>query len=84
MALNAADTIQAQHSLKKMMVHQSVTLHQASMEHLAGMYLREDTKSQAKRLRAAAKCQSVYQQGLLTLKKLRQTGNQRIVAQYAM
>ena len=82
MAFDAADTIQAQNSLEKMLVHQLVTLHRASMEHLAGMSPREDIKSQAKRLHAAAKCQSVYQQGLLTLKKLRQTGNQRIVVQY--
>jgi hypothetical protein len=52
------------------------------MEHLARMPSWEDTTNQAKRLRAVTKCQSTYQQGLLTLKKLRQTGNQRILVQY--
>ncbi len=82
MALDAIDSIQARNSLEKMLMHQLVSLHQATMEHLAGMSPREDTRDQAKRLHAAAKCQSVYQQGLLTLKKLRQTGTQRIVVQY--
>lgn len=41
-----------------------------------------DVASQAKRLNAAARCMSVYQQGLLTLRKLRQSGHQRISVQY--
>ncbi len=82
MALDAADSIQARNSLEKMLVHQLVTLHQATMDHLALTSSREDATSQAKRLHAAARCQSIYQQGLLTLKKLRQNGNQRILVQY--
>lgn len=38
--------------------------------------------AQAKRLNAAARCMAVYQQGMLTLHKLRQNGQQRITVQY--
>ena len=40
------------------------------------------TAAQAKRLNAAARCMSVYQQGLLALHKMRQNGQQRIMVQY--
>lgn len=81
MALDAADSMQAQNSLEKMLMHQVTTLHQVTMDHFATISSRDNATSLPKRLRAAAKCQSVYQQGLLTLKKLRQTGNQRILVQ---
>ena len=38
--------------------------------------------AQAKRLNVAARCMTVYQQGLLALHKVRQNGQQRITVQY--
>ena len=71
MALDAADSIQAQNSLEKMLAHQLATLHHVTMEHLALISPRQEAISRTKFLHAAAKCQSVFQAGLLTLKKLR-------------
>lgn len=82
MALDAADSIQAQNSLEKMLVHQLTTLHHVTMEQLALISSRQEATSRRKHLHAAAKCQSVFQAGLLSLKKLRQTGHQRILVQY--
>src|SRR5262245_42783326 len=71
-----------QDSLEKMLAHQLATVHQVVMDHMAFIPSRYDVAGQAKRLNAAARCMSVYQQGLLTLRKLRQGGHQRISVQY--
>lgn len=52
------------------------------MDHLAFVPSQYDVAAQAKRLNAVARCMSVYQQGLLTMRKLRQGGHQRISVQY--
>jgi hypothetical protein len=52
------------------------------MDQLAFAPSRSDVSDQTKRLNSAAKCMAAYQNGLLTLRKLRQTGNQRITVQY--
>ena len=64
---------QAKNSPEKMLAHQLAAVHRVVMDHMAG---------QAKRLNAVARCMSAYQQGLLTLRKLRQDGHQRISVQY--
>jgi hypothetical protein len=82
MAVDASASIQARDSLEKMLAHQLAALHRAVMDQLAFASSRYDISDQAKRLNAAAKCMSVYQQGLETLRKLRQGGQQRIMVQY--
>lgn len=82
MGLDAADTIQAQNSLEKMLAHQLAATHAVIMEQVGQVHIREEGHASAKRLTTIARCLHAYQQGLLTLKKLRQTGNQRIVVQY--
>ena len=52
------------------------------MDQLAFAPSQYDVSDQTKRLNSAAKCMSVYQQGLETLRKLRQGGQQRIMVQY--
>lgn len=52
------------------------------MEQMGMVHVREEAKAQAKRLTAVARCLTAYQQGLLTLQKLRQNGSQRITVQY--
>ena len=64
-----------------MLAHQLAAVHQAIMDHLAFSPSRHDIAGQAKRLNAVARCMSAYQQGLLTLRKLRQGGHQRISVQ---
>lgn len=82
MALDAADSIQAKNSPEKMMAHQLAAVHRVVMDHLAFVPSQYDVAAQAKRLNAVARCMSVYQQGLLTMRKLRQGGHQRISVQY--
>jgi hypothetical protein len=65
-----------------MLAHQLAAVHRAVMDQLAFAPSRYDVSDQAKRLNSAAKCMSVYQQGLQTLRKLRQGGQQRITVQY--
>ncbi len=82
MGIDASDTIQAKNSLEKMQAHQLAATHAVIMEQLGQVHIRGDGSTNAKRLAAIARCLTAYQQGLLTLKKLRQTGNQRILVQY--
>lgn len=82
MGLDAADTIQAQNSLEKMLAHQLAATHAVIMEQVGQVHTREEGQASAKRLTALARCLTAYQEGVLTFKKLRQTGNQRIVVQY--
>jgi hypothetical protein len=82
MAVDASASIQSRDSLEKMLAHQLAALHRAVMDQLAFAPSRYDVSDQARRLNSAAKCMSVYQQGLETLRKLRQGGQQRIMVQY--
>jgi hypothetical protein len=82
MAVDASASIQSRDSLEKMLAHQLAALHRAVMDQLAFATSRYDVSDQAKSLNSAAKCMSVYQQGLETLRKLRQGGQQRIMVQY--
>lgn len=82
MGIDAADTIQARDSLEKMLVHQLAGTHAVVMEQLGQVHSREEGQASAKRLTAIARCLEAYQHGLLTLKKLRRNGNQRITVQY--
>jgi hypothetical protein len=82
MGLDASDTIQARNSMEKMLAHQLAATHALLMEQIGQVHNREEGSASAKRLTAIARCLKAYQDGLITLKKLRQTGNQRIMVQY--
>jgi hypothetical protein len=82
MGLDASVSIQAKNSPEKMLAHQLAAVHRVVMDHMAFSPSRHDIAGQAKRLNAVARCMSVYQQGLLTLRKLRQGGHQRISVQH--
>jgi len=82
MGVDASDTIQAQNSLEKMLAHQLAATHAVVMEQLGQVHVRADASTNAKWLTAIARCLQAYQQGLITPKKLRQTGNQRILVQH--
>ncbi len=81
MGIDAADSIQATNSAEKMLAHQLAATHKTAMELLAS---KPDDNSvvRAKRVNAAIRCVTAYQQGLLTLRKLRLNGPQRILVQY--
>jgi len=82
MALDAANSIQANNSLEKMLAHQMTAAHKLAMELMGQVCYEQNADAQAKRLNAAARCMAVYQQGLLALHKIRQNGHQRITVQY--
>ena len=82
MALDAASSINAENSLEKMLAHQLAAAHKQAMQLIAWVRGEDDAATQARRVTAATRCMTVYQQGLLTLHKLRQGGHQRISVQY--
>ena len=82
MAIDAASSIKAENNLEKMLAHQQAVLHKQAMELMARAIGEHDAAAQAKRVNAAVRCMTAYQQGLLTLQKLRQGGHQRISVQY--
>lgn len=82
MALDAASSIQASNSLERMLAHQMAATHKLAMEQMGQVPHEQSAAAQAKRLNAAARCMTVYQQGLLALHKVRQNGQQKILVQY--
>jgi hypothetical protein len=72
MGVDAANAIQAGNSLEKMLAHQLAAAHKAIMEMIGSVHPNShDASAHTKRLNAVARCMTAYQQGLLTLRKLR-------------
>jgi hypothetical protein len=91
MALDAADSIGATNSLEKMLAHQLAVAHEASLRLMdralayetAGRAMREGDSVEACRLvNAAARMMTTFQDGLLTLQRLRTGGNQTVTVQH--
>jgi hypothetical protein len=95
LALDAADTIQAQDSLEKMLVHQMAVLHYGMMRAAARMNEELDAaargdpnKREAANVRACqlagaiSRMSAAYQQGLLTLQRKRTGGNQQVTVKH--
>jgi len=94
-ALDAADTIEARDSLERMLAHQLATAHVSAMKMSADLNRRLDylanvrgeeserVNIQATRLaNAVGRLMSTYQQGLLTVQRLRSGGKQTVVVQH--
>jgi hypothetical protein len=78
-ALDVANTIQAGDSTEKMLAHQLAAMHKVAMEMIGSVVPHSrDAAIQNRRLNAAARRMTAYQQGLLTLRKLR-LGGQAVV-----
>jgi hypothetical protein len=93
LALDAADTIQAQDGLEKMLVHQMAVLHSGMMRATARMNEELDgvidpNKREAANVRACrlagaiTRMSATYQQGLLTLQRKRTGGNQHVTVKH--
>jgi len=65
-----------------LLAHQLVAVFKQAMELMAWARGQPDAAARARCVNAAARCMTVYQQGLLTLQKLRKGGHQRISVQY--
>jgi len=72
---------EATNSLEKMLAHQLAAVPKLAMEQMGRLSYERDAAVEPKRINAATRCMAVYQQGLLTLHKIRQNG-QRITVQY--
>jgi len=81
MAQDASASIKAENSLEKMMAHELAVAHKLVME-LIGRARGGDPDAEIKRLNLATRFMTVFQQGMLTLKKIRQSGQQKITVQY--
>ncbi len=95
-ALDAADTIQARDSLERMLAHQLATAHVSAMKLSAEMKKQVDhalaTRGPGENERAilnatrlagaVGRMMGTYQQGLLTLQRLRTGGRQTVVVQH--
>src|SRR5215510_8386588 len=95
LALDAADTIQAQDSLEKMLVHELAVIHAGMMKATARMNEELDAagvidpnKREAANVRACrlagaiSRMSATYQQGLLTLQRKRTGGNQQVTVKH--
>jgi hypothetical protein len=91
LGVDAADSIQASNSMEKMLAHQMAVAHEASMRFMnralsyegGGRAMRDGDSVEACRIaNTAARLMSVYQDGLLTLQRLRTGGNQTVTVQH--
>lgn len=78
MGLDVADTMQAGNSLEKMLGHQLALTHKLSMDYASKAALQTDAANSVKMLNLSLRAMQTFQTGLLTLKKLRSTGEQRM------
>ncbi len=79
LAVDASDTIQASNSLERMLSHQLAALHKAGFEYMSRAALVQEPNQSARLMNLAIRSMSVYQDGLMTLKRLRSTGEQKIL-----
>ncbi len=78
MALDVSDTIQASNSLEKMLGHQLALTHKLSMDYASKAAMQADSANSVKMLNLSLRAMQTFQTGLMTLKKLRSTGEQRM------
>lgn len=82
LGLDIAETIGAQNSLEKMLAHQMGALHQAMCNCMTKSAMATNTNDAIRYMNMATKLASTYQGGLLTLKRLRSSGQQSITVQH--
>jgi hypothetical protein len=95
LALDVADSIQAQDSLEKMLMHEMAVLHRGVMraatrmnEELWDATSRDERGREAANVRACrlagaiSRMSATYQQGLLTLQRKRTGGNQQVTVKH--
>ena len=87
MGIDAAESVHAANSLEKMLAHQMAVAHEAALRMmdraLSYEHRQADDQVEACRcINAAARLMSVYQDGLVTLQRLRTGGNQTVTVQH--
>ena len=82
MALDASETFGANNSLEKMLAHQLAVCHDGAMRFSAKANLEQDPLHMVRLSNLAIRSMETFQKGLLTLKRLRSSGEQRIMVQH--
>jgi hypothetical protein len=83
LAVDAAQSAQAENSLEKMLCHQMAAAHRAAMKLLDTSLNRSLPPVEMVRLsNASARMMQIYQEAVLTLQKLRTGGKQTVVVQH--
>jgi hypothetical protein len=83
MAVDAAESIQARNSLEKMLTHNLAACHDMAMKLIARMQNGcDDTVDIARLTNASTKLMNTYQNGLRTLNKLRNGGQQKMIVEH--
>src|SRR5262249_39691196 len=82
MALDASESIKAENSLETIMAHELAVAHKVVMEQIAPAPTPTHPDMERTRLNLATRFMTVFQQGMLPLKKIRQAGQQKITVQY--
>lgn len=82
LAVDAAESVQAANSLEKMLCHQMAAAHCAAMKLTAKSLDAPLPVEMARLSNAAARMMQVFQEGLLTLQKIRTGGKQTVVVQH--
>ena len=82
MALDASETMGASNSLEKMLAHQLAVCHDGAMRFSAKANLEQDPIHMVRLMNLANRSMETFQKGLLTMKRLRSSGEQRIMVQH--
>jgi hypothetical protein len=82
MALDASDTMRADNSLEKMLAHQMAVLHDNAMRNASKAALEQDPVHSVRMMNLSIRAMETFQKGLLVVKRLRGTGEQRITIQH--
>ena len=82
MALDAADTIGASNSMEKMLAHQMAVCHDSAMRCVSKANLERDPVHAVRMMNLGVRLMDTFQSGLITLKRLRGSGEQRITIQH--
>jgi hypothetical protein len=81
LAIDAANSIQAENSLEKMLAHQLAVAHKTALEVTDKAFFEANTAEKARLLNLATRLMDTFQRGLLTLQRLRTGGEQKIIVQ---
>lgn len=85
MGVDAAEAIGAGNSMEKMLAHQMAVAHEAAMrvmDRALSFEAEQDSVETCRLANTAARLMSVFQDGLLTLQRLRSGGNQIVTVQH--
>jgi len=82
LALDAANSINAENSLEKMLAHQLAVAHKTAIEITTKASIEQDPLNKVRMINLAARLMETFQKGLLTLQRIRSDGSQPITVQH--